>query len=415
MIIRPRTNFVLALICAALACFALSLGSAPVRAQLSPAAASKPAVVPIETPNWDALSVEERRDLLSRFSDEQVRQIIIGQLDRAVDADGAQPGDASMISGFQARTHLVRERLGRLLGEVRNIPSAFTFVHAKLTEGKSPWLLLLVMGGMTLMFTVGGLIEWLFRRWTRPARLRFEQAPARQISGKVGYFGLRLLLELAALVVFTIGVMATFFVLYQGFEPIRNFVMTYVSVVLVIRVVSLTSRVIVALEMPHLRMIPFDDAEAHYYHRCTVWFAGVTTFGFMTCTLMLILGLSEDLHLVLRIMVGLIITAMLCMMIWHGRHGIAKLIRADEDAGPAERQIREILAEMWHFAAIAYVLAVVALTLIRRLSGEDINAGISFGSMFIVVAVPLLDAAIGRILKDFGARSRHAHPMSIGR
>ena len=315
-----------------------------------------------------------------------------------------------MISGFQTRTHLIRERLGRLLGEVRNIPSAFTFAHAKLTEGKSPWLLLLVMGGMTLMFTVGGLIEWLFRRWTRPARLRFEQAPARQISGKVGYFGLRLLLELAALAVFTIGVMATFFVLYQGFEPIRNFVMTYVSVILIIRLVSLISRAIVAPAAAHIRMIPFDDGEARYYHRCTVWFAGVATFGFMTCSLMLILGLSEDLHLVLRIMVGLIITAMLCMMIWHGRHGVAKLIRADEAKSPAERQIREILAEIWHFAAIAYVLAVVVLTLIRWLSGEDASAGISLGSMFIVVAVPLLDAAIGRILKDFGDRSRHAHP-----
>ncbi len=138
MIIRLRAYFACALIFAAMALLTSLLGTAPVWAQVSPLAASKSTDAPIETPNWDALRVEERRDLLSRLSDEQVRKIIIGQLDRASNADGAGPDDSSLISGIQERTHLVRERFGRLLGEVENIPSAFIFANAKLTEGKSP-------------------------------------------------------------------------------------------------------------------------------------------------------------------------------------------------------------------------------------------------------------------------------------
>ncbi len=406
MIFRLRAYFACALIFAAMALLTSSLGTAPVWAQVSPLAASKSTDASIETPNWDALRVEERRDLLSRLSDEQVREIIIGQLDRAANAEGAQPDDSSMISGMQARAHVVRERLGRLLGEVKNIPSAFTFANAKLTAGKSPWHVLFLVAGMSLMFAVGGLCEWLFRRWTQPARLRFEQAPTERLTGKACYLGLRFMLDVAALGVFTVGAIAIFFVLYTGHEPSRNFVTTYVSAVLIVRSVSLISRLLFAPAAAHARMIPFDDSEARYYHRCIVWFAGVTSFGFMTCALMLIFGLPEDLHLVLRMMVGLTATAMLIMMIWHGRHGIANLIRADETVSGVESRIRNILAEIWHIPAIAYVVAVVALTLVRRLSGEDTSSGVTIGSLLIVVAVPLLDSAVGRTLSDFAARQR---------
>ena len=104
---------------------------------------------------------------------------------------------------------------------------------------------------------------------------------------------------------------------------------------------------------------------------------------------------------------------MLCVMIWHGQHGIAKLIRATEDASPVEQRVRDVLADIWHFAAIAYVLAVVALTLVRRLSGEDASAAITLGSMMIVVAIPLLD-----VLAWVGvphARSRLSSKSRVGK
>ncbi len=123
MIVRLRAYFAWALIFAATALLTSSLGTAPAWAQLSQLAAKKSADAPIETPNWDALRVEERRDLLSRLSDEQVREIIIGQLDRAADAEGAQPDSSSMISGMQARAHMVRQP--RPLMFLKNLKSTF--------------------------------------------------------------------------------------------------------------------------------------------------------------------------------------------------------------------------------------------------------------------------------------------------
>jgi small-conductance mechanosensitive channel len=410
MKMRPQRPTARAVSIAASAMLILFFGLAPAAAQLAPGAVQGSASAPVETPDWSKLGNQERRDLLSRLSDEQVREIMVGQLQRAEPAARGASDEGSMITGFQDRVHLIRERVGVLMGEVKNIPTAFVFAHGRLSEGRSPWLPLRVVAGMVLMFLVGAVLEWLFRRWTKAARLRFEQAPAHTLCGQLGFMSLRLALDVAALAIFTVGFMATFFMFYQGFEPIRNFVMTYLSVVLIVRAVSMASRLVIAPGTPEARLIPFDDAEARYYHNCILWFTGVLTFGFMTCALMLILGLSEDTHMLMRTMVGLIVTAMLCMMIWHGRHGIAKLIRAAEDASPVERRVRDVLADIWHFGAIAYVLAVVALTLVRRLSGEDTSTGATLGSMLILVAVPLLDAAVGRLLTDFANRTRGAHP-----
>ena len=157
------------------------------------------------------------------------------------------------------------------------------------------------------MFAVGGAVEWLFRRWIRPVRLRFEQATPRGLGAVAGHHGLRLALDLAAILVFAVVAMATFFALYQGHAPSRNFVMTYFTAVLIVRAASLVSRFVLAPEAQHVRMIPFDDATASYYHRCIVWFTGVVAFGLLSCALMRVLGLGEDLHMLLRMIVGLIL------------------------------------------------------------------------------------------------------------
>jgi small-conductance mechanosensitive channel len=346
--------------------------------------------------------------MMSRLSDEQVREIIVGQLNRAASQPGGA-GDPTMVGEVQRRTHLVRQRLGKVLGEVKNIPAQIVFLHKKLTEDRSQFHLLIVIVGMAFMFGVGALFEWLFRRWTASARQRFEQAAPDGLGGKMSYLGLRAVLDVAGIVVFAVASITTFFVLYQGHEPSRNVVMTYFTVILIIRAVSVVSRFMLAPYSPQMRMIPFDDAEAGYYHRCVLWFTGLVAFSMLTLTLMSLLGVPGDPIMLLRIVLGLIVTAILCIMIWRGRGAIAKLIRTDKPGSRLGGQVNAILAETWHLLAIAYVVIVVLLSFVRRLTGEITNPGVALGSLFIVIAVPLLDVAIGRMLLGIKSRRREAH------
>lgn len=397
----------------------LALTIQPGSAQLIPGTATATAPDKGAIPNWDKLSIEERRAMLSRLSDEQVRNIVASQLDKAAKTGKSTnpnaPDDGMMmIGGFEAKAHVIRERLGDLVLKIDEIPSAFVFTHAKLTEGKSPWHILRVLGGMMIMLAVGCLFEWIFRRWSRPMRTRIERAMPERFCSKVGYLSLRILIDGMAVCLFAIAAMATFFIFYQGHEPSRLLVTTYFSVILIVRATSVLSRFLIAPTAPQIRLISFSDSDARYFHRSALWLAGLTAFGSLTCSLMQLLGLSEDLHLLLRLSVGLMITILLCAVIWHGRAGIASLIRANTIESTGENRLTELFAETWHYLAMAYVIGVGGLTFVQRLTGEVSGATAPAGSLLIVVALPLLDAMVGRLLEDFAASRRAADDSVLG-
>lgn len=402
----PRSYFIIALFIALIGIQTWA-ATAPAVAQFAPVANNGASQGPTGAPGWDTLKVDERRALLSRLSDEQVREILVGQLDRSARAETVQRDGSLMVGGIQAEAHVIRENLGKLLARIGDLPSALTLVYKNFTEGRSPWHVFYVLTGMTVMFTVGYIAERLFRRWTQPARRRFEQATPQQLGGKLGYLGLRIVLDLVAVGVFAVMTIATFFIFYQGHEPSRLMVTTYVSVVLIVRLASVVSTFLIAPGAPHVRMVPFDDADARYYHRCVIWFVGFVSFGILTGSFLSLLGLADDLHLLLTMFAALASTVMLCVMIWHGRNGIAALIRGGVAEGRVTRQVKEFLAETWHLLAIAYVVGVIGLTFVRRIAGEDTSAGVALGSIMIVLAVVLLDAAIGRLMNDF-VRARQA-------
>jgi small-conductance mechanosensitive channel len=266
----------------------------------------------------------------------------------------------------------------------------------------------LVMSGMVLMIAVGCLAEWAFLRWSQPIRLRFEQAAPQRFCGRVGFLSLRIVFDLVAVSVFAIAAIATFFVFYQGHEPSRLLVTTCFTAVLIVRATSIVSRFLIAPSASHLRIIAFNDADAQYYHRCVLWFVGVAAFGSLTFSLMQLLGLSEDLHLLMRLIVGVLLAVALCLMIWHGRAGVANLIRTSQNDGAGDNRMTAYFAETWHYLAIAYVICIAGLAFVRLLAGEVAGAAVSLGSLLIVVAVPLIDAAIGRLLDDFIASRRDA-------
>ena len=58
-------------------------------AQLLPIAEKSAAQNQSGMPDWNALSVDERRAMLSRLNDEQVRQIVAGQLDNSAKEQNA--------------------------------------------------------------------------------------------------------------------------------------------------------------------------------------------------------------------------------------------------------------------------------------------------------------------------------------
>jgi hypothetical protein len=172
------------------------------------------------------MSQDASREMLSRMSDEDVRKMLLDQLDRtspAAPKPAAAMGDMSgMVSMVDEESMRYRERvleIGRAAGD---LPEAFATVRARLIEGRDPSHLAVLAGGFAVMLAVGALLEFLFRRATRRLRERLEASQAGTFGEGVAAVGSRFLLDIAALVVFGGAALATFLLAWQGHEASRD-------------------------------------------------------------------------------------------------------------------------------------------------------------------------------------------------
>jgi hypothetical protein len=119
-----------------------------------PAGAQSNAVKPKATALPEPLTQESVRELVSRQSDEQVRQLLIEQLDRAAAAPAKPKGDKAMSGMVEQNAEMMRERLGGLWDAFVALPSTLRQVVANLDDPQGPTVLprvgALLVGGLVI-------------------------------------------------------------------------------------------------------------------------------------------------------------------------------------------------------------------------------------------------------------------------
>ena len=394
-----------------IAAFLLGTGVGEVLGQSPEAAApaiATPAAPPAALP--EPLTREALRDLLARLSDAQVRELLIAQLDKEIAAAPAEASDG-YIDDIEAEAATLRRAWGRMFAAAPALPTVPVFLAKQLIGDRDPGILLVVLVGIAFLFAVGAVAEWLFRHFTASLRAQMVEARPQAPLTKISYAVLRFGLDLLGIAIFTAATIATFFVFYQGHAPVRLAVMMLVGAVFIVRLTALVSRFLLAPKVPSLRLAQVDDHAAAFLHRRIVWLAAVGAGGFMTVDLLVLLGIEPPLAHLLGNVVAAVFVGMLIVMIWRGREPVARLIRGGapkdlpEGAPPAQR-LRNLLAAMWPGLAVLYVLALWAMSEVTDLLGYDLAAYAGIWSLLLVVAVPLIDAGIGQIIKAY-VETRH--------
>ncbi|MHC4984419.1 MAG: mechanosensitive ion channel family protein, partial [Planctomycetota bacterium] len=354
------------------------------------------------------LSAEERRDLLARLSDSDVRELLLRHLDKVAGGASAGPDDTpGFIDDFENTADRLRESQREVLGAIFELPSALPFVLDRVAEGMDRSRLPLILVAFAVILLAGFAAEWLLLRFTRAYRRQIQQAVAEGMVAKLGYLSLRLVLDLLALGVFWLAAIGVFFVMYHGHEPSRWVILTYLSAVVLFRAVLLVSRSLLAPSTPALRMVPLSDAGAQLLHSRVTLLAAIAVFGFHTAALFQLLGLDWRVIQLFMTAAGLAITAVIVVTIWQGRKPVADLIRghAPPDATAVYR-IRQVFAEIWHILAICYVAIIAVLSKIESLLTQESMAAQGTGSLLVVIAVPLADGAIRQMLSEYFAARR---------
>ena len=213
----------LAVACAAVAAF-------PAGAQ-SNAAKSDTSALP------KPLTPEAVRELVSRQSDAQVRQLLIEQLDRAAAAPAkAQGGDKGMSGMVVQNAGMVRERLGELRDAFVALPATLRQVVANLDEPEGPSVLPRVGALLVGALVVGWLAQRMYDFALRRYRKRLAPPAGETFTARCFRLAIGLALDLAGIGVFALAVLALFLALWQGHALRRIAILEVLIAVVAVRV-----------------------------------------------------------------------------------------------------------------------------------------------------------------------------------
>ncbi|HSD00572.1 MAG TPA: hypothetical protein VLI21_16845, partial [Casimicrobiaceae bacterium] len=168
------------------------------------------------------LTRENARDLLSRLSDEQVRSLLLEQLDRVAGAEGpatteggmrAKAGMAGMVDQHAGS---MRDRYTTLYEAFFALPATLRETAQRIADADGSGHLRLA-ASIAMVLVGGGIVEALYRFALRRYRRRLD-APASTFSARAFQLAVEFLLDFGRLVVFTVAAVVVFFAFWVGNE-----------------------------------------------------------------------------------------------------------------------------------------------------------------------------------------------------
>ncbi len=113
----------------------------------------------------EQLTRQEIRDLLAQLSDEDVRKLLLRQLDKVAASeavsDDEEPG---FIDSFEDTLQTAHDRLDLMVAAIPELPSLGTILFARLTEGRGGGHVWTIAFFTIIMFAGGMVVERGFRR-----------------------------------------------------------------------------------------------------------------------------------------------------------------------------------------------------------------------------------------------------------
>jgi small-conductance mechanosensitive channel len=356
----------------------------------------------------EPLTREAIRDLVARLGEAEVRQLLIAQLDRAAaPSPTAPPGDMmGMADAMEGRASRARERGAAMVRGLGALPAALADARTRFLEGRGTGHLAVIALGFVAMFAAGFLAERLFGVAVRGLRRSLEAGESGGLGARLGRLALRLVLDLLDVAVFTAGALLLFFAFYQGHQPSRRVVLAYLVALVLTRLVAVLSKLLLAPAAPARRLLPFGDAAARRLHVGVVRWMAVYAFGSATLRLLAAAGVPGPTMDGLTVVFGALLLGLAIDVVWRVRGDVGALIRGDAAPGSPRR----LLADWWPLLATTYLAVIFVAHVAQLLSGMPPVAGAGILSVALLVGLPILDMALGRLL---GALLRGEAPAAV--
>ena len=358
-------------------------------AQMVPATAASSETVEIP----DNMTQGQVRDLISRLSDDQVRELVISHLDKlATEADN--PTDSAnyinhLYSGFDIARDTLRNAF-RADGEIFDLP---TLIWIQLTgNGQiSGWFLLFQLIGLLV---AGWTSRILARRFLSKSGTQSESVIA--LGKRCELACTRIFTGLLELSAFAAG--ALLFIKLSSQHAAMAEILWFQVVwwLVLIELIMLVVRQIVSLNHPNTCLI---SAPARVTKRVMWWTLVLTAYlvvGQNSINLVSEFGASVSTELLLHLVAGSGFIALLIALTIRLRHYGAELI-INEDSG----NIHMALARNWWLIASAYLLLIYFMALGKRAATGESMLVPALGCIFLFVMIPFFDMGLKRLIQYY--------------
>ena len=348
----------------------------------------------------EPLTHESIRELVSRLSDEDVRKLLISQLDRSA-ASSKGKGDQAMSGMVEANAGMVRARLGELRDAFYALRNTVSEVITKLDEPEGPSALPLIGLLIVAMFLIAWAVERLYHYALRNYRSRLAPVGDETFGARVFRRGASLALDLVGILVFALAALAFFLALWQGHGLRRIAIVEFLIAVVIVRVTWLFARFLLAKRGGEERLLPFADVPAGQLRRFAVALAVIWSAMHGLATIFAHAGVGQatvDLLVLVFSVFGLAVALWTVVQV---RAPIAAMIRGNGKHSAVVSR----LADLWPVIAIVFFVGIVAARVYNILAGTPVEAGAGILSVLLVVTLPIVDMLLCRAVAAGASRT----------
>ena len=344
------------------------------------------------------LTREEVRDLVARMSDDEVRELIINQLDKL--AEPAQKSNkdtaAAYISQVTKGLNVATKSLERVFTSADDIYRQPELIWQQVSDygNISGRYMLFQLVGLLL---AGWLVERLFKHFLK--NIGRNVGDVSSMSEKLSIVLLRAVLGILAIGGFVAGAEIFLTITDTGVDAAKILWEQIILFIVTVKFALLIVNLLVAPGEAMNRMIPIGDYKARAIRLWTLVI--MISLTFPLTAFLAELGTDSALVLMASIISGAVFIAVLIALVIRLRGYGAGLISGSQKG---EGSAREGLARIWWLLAIGYILLIWLMAVGKRAATGESSLTPGLGSLVLFALIPYLDLGLQKLIDRFFIR-----------
>jgi small-conductance mechanosensitive channel len=362
-----------------------SLAQSVLPAEVTPPAASVPAD--------EDLTPQTVRDMVSRLSDQEVRDLLLQRLDAvAKENDAPAAGGGGVITILPAIATGVGMSVAEAVNRLPRLGEGLFRSFSNFTAERDAREILRILGTLAAAILIGFAAEWLINRIAQRWRAEIDvKREPDNLGAALRLLGLRLLLDVIGLLVFALVARTVVINLLSSDEAqIGKIVM--INLIMVPRLMAAMSRFFIAPTRPDLRLVYTDDESARFVHRHWIGLGVLMGFQIFIVAFNQMNGVPIG-ETRIGFWLNLAVHLYIIYIAIKARDGLTTMLMGrDGDVTPVEARVAR--AYPWFVVALSVVTWLIVELIVSVERFDLLAGGRHYITMVLLIMAPAMDTMI---------------------